>query len=88
MSIGDLKGATLSHSSLPRWERNGQVAKEALVEYKFTKKQKRDTITKQKALLSSQKAKLKKDMGQSRRMQELCRGRKNIVEKSSCLFKV
>jgi hypothetical protein len=44
MSIGDLKGATLSHSSLPRWEGNGQVAKEALVEY-FTKKQKRDTIT-------------------------------------------
>jgi hypothetical protein len=87
MSIGELKGATLSHSSLPKWEGNGQVAKEALVEY-FTKKQKRDTITKQKALLSSQKAKLKKDMGQSRRMQELCRGRKNIVEKSSCLFKV
>jgi hypothetical protein len=61
MSIGDLKGATLSHSSLSRWEANGQVAKEALVEYNFIKKQKRDTIT-------EQKAKLKKDMGQSRRV--------------------
>jgi hypothetical protein len=61
MSIGDLKGATLSHSSLSRWEGNGQVAKEALVEYNFIKKQKRDTIT-------EQKAKLKKDMGQSRRV--------------------
>jgi hypothetical protein len=38
MSIGDLKGATLSHSSLSKWEGNGQVAKEALVEYNFTKK--------------------------------------------------
>jgi hypothetical protein len=61
MSIGDLKGATLSHSSLSRWEADGQVAKEALVEYNFIKKQKRDTIT-------EQKAKLKKDMGQSRRV--------------------
>ncbi len=68
MSIGDLKGATLSHSSLSRWEGNGQEAKEALVEYNFIKKQKRDTITEQKAFLSSQKAKLKKDMGQSRRV--------------------
>ncbi len=65
MSIGDLKGATLSHSSLSKWEGNRQVAKEALVEYNFTKKQKKDAIIELMALLSSQKEKLKKDMGQS-----------------------
>jgi hypothetical protein len=38
MSTEDLKGATLFHSSLSKWEGNGHAVEEALVEYNFTKK--------------------------------------------------
>jgi hypothetical protein len=38
MNIGDLRMVALSHYSLSQWEGNGQVAKELLAKYNFTKK--------------------------------------------------
>jgi hypothetical protein len=56
------------------------AAEEALAEYNFTKKQRRDAITEQKALSFSQKEKRKRDMGQSSRG-------KNYVEEEKRLLR-
>ncbi|KAH8963386.1 hypothetical protein BDL97_04G006900 [Sphagnum fallax] len=56
------------------------AAEEAVAEYNFTKKQRRDAITEQKALSFSQKEKRKRDMGQSSRG-------KNYVEEEKRLLR-
>ncbi len=75
-----MRGFVHSHSSISWWGGNGQAAEEALAEYNFTKKQRRDAITEQKALSFSQKEKRKRDMGQSSRG-------KNYVEEEKRLLR-